>query len=62
MDETEATRGAFAQAGRSPESSASSMISNRVVMGDDFAERLNNFGRSVLEERLVPICAIAERG
>jgi ubiquinone/menaquinone biosynthesis C-methylase UbiE len=62
MDETAATRGAFTQAGRSPESSASSMISNRVVMGDDFAERLNNFGRSVLEERLVPICAIAERG
>jgi SAM-dependent methyltransferase len=61
IDETEVTRAAFAQAGRSPQPSGSSMISNQVIMGDDFAERLNNFGRNVLEERLVPICAIAER-
>ncbi len=61
IDETEATRAAFAQAGRSPQPSASSMISNQVIMGDDFAERLNNFGRNVLEERFVPISAIAER-
>jgi ubiquinone/menaquinone biosynthesis C-methylase UbiE len=60
-DETEATRAVFTQTGRSPQTSASSMISNQVIMGDDFAERLNNFGRNVLEERLVPICALAER-
>jgi sarcosine/dimethylglycine N-methyltransferase len=61
IDETEAMRAAFAEAVRSPQPTASSMISNRIIMGDDFAARLNNFGRNVLEQRVVPIFAIAER-
>jgi hypothetical protein len=28
-------------------------------MGNDFAERLKNVGRNVLEQRIVPIFAIA---
>jgi sarcosine/dimethylglycine N-methyltransferase len=61
IDETEAMRAVFAQAGRDPQQAASSMTANQVTLGDDFPERLKNAGRNVLEQRLVLIFAIAER-
>jgi hypothetical protein len=61
IDETEAMRAVFAQAGRDLQQTASSMIANQVILGDDFPERLKNAGRNVLERRLVLIFAVAER-
>jgi ubiquinone/menaquinone biosynthesis C-methylase UbiE len=60
IDETEAMRAALAQAGSNPQQSVSSTRANEVIMGDDFAERVRNVGRSVLEQRIVPIFAVAE--
>ncbi len=59
IDESEAMRAAFAQTGRNPQQTSSSMT--RVIMGDDFPERVKNIGRNVLEQRIVLIFAIAER-
>ena len=59
IDESEAVRAAFTQAGRDPKQS--SMSANQVILGNDFAERMKNAGRNVLEQRLVLIFAIAER-
>jgi arsenite methyltransferase len=61
IDETEAMRAALAQAGRNPQQSASSTTANQVIMGNDFTERVKNVGRSILEQRIVPIFAVAER-
>ncbi len=58
IDETEASRAALVQAGRNTRRTASSMVDNQVIMGDDFAERLNNAGRNVLEQRNVLIFAV----
>ncbi len=61
IDETETMRAAFDEAEQSRQPTAASMIGNRVIMGDDFAERLNNFRRNGLERRIVPIFALVER-
>jgi hypothetical protein len=37
------------------------MSAYQVIMGDDFAERLYNVGRNVMEQRLELIFALAER-
>jgi hypothetical protein len=54
-------RAVFAQAGPDSQQIASRMTANQVIVGDDFPERLKNAGRNVLEQRLVPIFAVAER-
>ncbi len=59
ITESEAMRAGSAQAGRNPQQTSSSMT--RVIMGDDFPERVKNVGRNVLEQRIVLIFAIAER-
>jgi arsenite methyltransferase len=61
IDETEAMRAVFEQAERTPQQSASSTTANQVILGNDFAERLKNASRSIMEQRVVPIFAIAER-
>ncbi len=61
IDEIEAVRTGLVQAGRKAQQTAPSMVDNQVIMGDDFAERFNNAGRNVREQRIVLIFAVAER-
>jgi ubiquinone/menaquinone biosynthesis C-methylase UbiE len=61
IDETRATNAAFEQAAKNPQAATTTMVANGVLLGEDFAERLKNAGRSFREGRTVPVLVLAER-
>jgi ubiquinone/menaquinone biosynthesis C-methylase UbiE len=60
-DETEISTAAMAAAARDPQAAAATQAAQGTIMGDDFAVRLTNSGRSMREGRTAPILLLAER-